>query len=225
MSTSLVWDILNWQTMVIELSIGIIFAIGLFWLQHRTSRDMRKMTETIHRYIIQKTEFEYKYKAAQCEVIIELLKDIQEKEKVVKEILNSLQMGTPMDQWSKFLLDVSVRPIKYKIIKMSETIGKLQAKLNDFTLEKEFSEYLGWFDLLPKRIFVDNLTDKMTEAGQEHLIKGLVIEIDKQMEKIQTFLDRFSKETEISLAQEHEEDRSGDPEILNHRKYFNAPKL
>lgn len=50
-------------------------------------------------------------------------------------------------------------------------------------------------------------------------------DIDEQMKKIQDFIDKFSKEMESSLAEKREEDQSVAREIINHRKYFNAPKL
>jgi len=81
---------------------------------------------------------------------------------------------------------------------MAETIGKLQEKLNDTTLGKEFSEYLGWFNLLPKWILIDKLIDKMSEQGQEHLIKGAIHDTDEQLEKIQAFIDRFTKELKLN---------------------------
>jgi hypothetical protein len=173
--------------MLIELGIGGVVAGFLFWLQNKLSRK-------VNNYILQKAELEHKYKASQCEIIVELLKDIQDREKSVKEILVSLKMGTPIDNWSEFLLEITVRPFKFKIVRMAEAMGKLQAKLHDTPLEREFLDYLAKFDMLPKRFFVDNLTDKLTNQGQEHLIKGIVKEIDEQLEKIQGFIDKFSKE-------------------------------
>lgn len=103
------------------------------------------------------------------------------------------------------------------IYNMNDAIGQLQGSLNDNTLRKEFVDYLDWFRLVPKR----NLQDK----PHGYIPDGLLHDIDEQMKKIQDFIDKFSKEMESSLAEKREEDQSVAREIINHRKYFNAPKL
>ena len=75
--------------MIIEIGVGVAFAIVLFVLQIIMSRTVNDMTKEMHDFVKTKEELEHKYKISQCEIIIELLKDIQERENSVRETLSS----------------------------------------------------------------------------------------------------------------------------------------
>lgn len=208
--------------MFYEIVIGIALAVGFFVIQIKMSRRVNDMTEEIHKFTIEKAELEQKYKTSQCQRIIEILKDIEGREKYVKESLERYQIGNSTNESSNVFMEATVHPFKYNIQQMSNAMGQLQGRLNDLTFGEEFTEDLGLFNMLPKRILIDKIPQ---QAIQEHQVKGLIRDIDEQLEKTQAYISKFKKEMESSLAEKREEDQSVAREILNHRKYFNAPKL
>jgi hypothetical protein len=207
--------------MIIEIVIGVAFAIVLFVLQGITSKKVTDMTKEMHDFIQHTAEVEQKNKVAQCQIIIIILKDIENREKSIKETLSNYQIGNPTNELSNFFMEIIVPSFKYKISKMNNAIGQLQGRLNDPYLGEEFTEYLGWFDFLPKKILIEKLPQ---QAKQQHQIDSLIDGIDKQLEKIQAFIDKFTQEMEYSSAEKHKEVKlvtSG----IDYSKYHNAPKL
>lgn len=210
--------------MIIEIGVGVAFAIGLFVLQIRMSRKVNDMTKEMHDFIKQKAELEQKYKVSQCQIIIEHLKEILQRENIAKECLNNYPVGESIDEtihyMTKFTIKNAVLPFTNKIENMKYATGELQV-LNDTTLKREFLEYVGSFNYLPRQI----LELKILEHEKDYLRQGLLAFIKKQTPEIEEFIKRFSEEMVSSLAEKREEDQSVAREILNHRKYFNAPKL
>jgi magnesium-transporting ATPase (P-type) len=47
LSSEFITDIPNWETMLVEIFVGLFLAIFFFWLQHRTSEKIGDLTEEI----------------------------------------------------------------------------------------------------------------------------------------------------------------------------------
>jgi hypothetical protein len=174
--------------MLVEIFVGLFLAIFFFVLQHRTSEKMGEMTERIDNLVRKRETAGQRHKASECKRIIEKLQDIMDRESGFKEYLANYQLGDPTNEALKFYAVLAFRPIPYNIEKMKDTIGQLQGMLNDTSLREDFLEYLGAFNVLPKRILDHN------QPQQEQERQGLYLFIDKQVEKIQEFINRFSKE-------------------------------
>jgi len=197
-----------------EIGVGIVLAAGLFGLQIRMSGKVNRMTEEMHDFIKQKAELEQKHKASECRRIIDHLQNMEQVEINFKDFLTNYKIGDPTNEALKFYVKLAFRPFAYNIDKMKDAVGQLQGKLNDNSLREQFLDYTGWFYQFPKRILENN------QPQQEQERKGLLIDIDKQLEKIQSFIDRFSKETE-----EAKPAKSNAEETKITSKYFPSPKL
>ncbi len=203
MFSQFVTDILSEH--IFEIGLGVsFFLLGVF-----VNRKVNNLIEN-------KAKLEQKNKDAQCQRIIESLKDIQDRENKVKVTLNNYQIGNQTNDLSDFFMEAMVSNFNYKIGKMNNAIWQLQGKLNDPSLGEEFSEYLGWFNFLPTRILIDKIPQ---QARQQYEIDGVISGIDKQLEKIQAFIGRFTKE----MPEKHEDKpiSSG----IDYSKYPNAPNL
>jgi hypothetical protein len=205
----------NTETMIIELVVGGFVALGLFVVQIRMSRK-------VNDFLKHKAELEQKHKTSQCERIIEILKDIEERDNYVKKTLEGYDIQNSTNETSNFFIEATVLPFKYKIQQISNAMGQLQESLNDPTFGREFKENLGWFNMLPMYILIDRIPQ---QAIQQHQIDGIISDIDKQLKKIQEFVGKFTEEMESSLAEKSEENQSVTRKIVDQRKYFIAPNL
>jgi hypothetical protein len=158
------FDIPNWVTMVVEILTGIGLGIFFFLLQKRAQQ---------------------KNKVYQCQRIIYQLQNIENAEQDMKTYLTSYELGDPT---LKIFAGSFSSNTNNSVQKMEDAMGQLQSGLIDNSLREQFLAYLGWFNALPKRILINN------QPQQEHERKDLLDIIDKQMEKIQHFIERFRKE-------------------------------
>lgn len=176
----------NFETLVYEIIFGVILASIFYYLQLRTSRKVDDL-------IRQKAEAEHKKKNFECQRIIENLQELKKMETDFMEYLTNYQ-GEQTNEWLKFSATLAIIPIFQSIGRMRDAVEQLQWMLTDNSLRGDFLKYLNWFNLIPKRILEDGITDKMHLQGQEHLVKGLIQDIDEQMKKIQYFIDKFTNE-------------------------------
>ena len=178
------FELSNFQTMIIEISIGGVLAVVFFWLQHRTSDKVNKLIQ-------QKASAERENKRFQCQKIIDNLQEIQDAEQNLKTYLNNYKVEDKTYETLRLLFGMSFRSLADKsIYDMNYAVGQLQSRLNDHSLSKDFLDYLGAFNVLPDRILKNN----MPQEGYQ--CKGLLSDIDKQTGKIKHFIERFKKETD-----------------------------
>lgn len=169
-STELPFDLTNFQTMTIEILIGIVLGIIFFVLQYRISDKVDKLIQ-------QKAKSERENKRSQCQRIIKSLQEIQDAEQTLKTYLTQYKVGDKTNETLRLLFGMSLRSLADRsIYNMNYAIGQLQI-LNDDSLRKAFLDYLGAFNVLPNRILKDNMPQ------EEYQRKGLLSDIDKQTEK------------------------------------------
>jgi hypothetical protein len=177
----------SWVTEVIEILVGAFLAAFFFWLGYRSSEKVREMTERIDERTELWAKGEQEYKDHQCKIIIEELQGIQDAEQKLKSYLTGYKVGDPNNilMFQGMALDGLANSSIYN---MKDAIGQLQGMLNNKSLRKEFSDYLGAFYVLPKMIL------EHKQYQQEHQLDFLRHFAGEQMEKIQAFIDRFKEE-------------------------------
>jgi hypothetical protein len=175
----LAFDIPNWLTLAIELGIGIPIAIVIFRLQSKSSDKIEDMTKTIADLTKQRVTTEQLKKGFECRRIIDTLEGIQIVEWDLKTFFTGYKLGDPTDEKLRLFYGIAFHATANQSIEiMKDAIGQLQDRLNDNSLRKVFSDYLGWFNVLPERILMQNMPQ------QEHQRDYLLHFIDDQMIKI-----------------------------------------
>jgi hypothetical protein len=173
----------------------IFISLTVYKKQKKDGQKLQTVVDSISLLTEQKAKAEQAKKTFECQRIIGLLQRIKDDEEGLKTFLTNFKIGDPKDESWKLIFVLSFQDrVQNSVAGMNDAMGQLQGMPNDTTLRREFLNYLGWFRLIPKRILVD----KMPQEGQPHLLKGLIHDIDKQMEKIQTFIDKFNKEVDFN---------------------------
>jgi hypothetical protein len=168
--------------MIVEIFVGLILASFFFVLQLRTSRKVGELTE------LRKKTFE-------CQRIIDQLQVIQKAEGELKNFLTGYKLGDPASEELMPFFGVGLHGMVNKSIGiMKDAIGQLQYSLNDNSLRVDFLNYVGRFYDLPDKI----VKHKFPLQGQPHQLEYLRHNVDVQINEIQKFIDRFSKEMDFT---------------------------
>lgn len=176
----------DFQIMIIEIGIGIAFAVALFALQIWMSRKVDKLIE-------KKATLEKENKEFECKRIIEHLQEINEANQSLKTFLANYKVeDTDQEQENlRVFHGLALEGVVMKSIwGMDDAIKQLQGNLNNKTLRLDFIKYIGAFRFLPDLI----LNYKMPQQGQKHQPDQLLEIIKEQNVKIEDFIKSFTQE-------------------------------